>query len=316
MGKDNPLKIIIAKPCHEDWDAMPVEDKGRFCSNCKKTIYDFSHLSDQDLYTFFKKNGTITCGRFHNSQLNREIIPVKKKYGFSFHIYKIAAMLALLIGKNSGATTKAKTNITSIQPADHKDRLTLLPGKIIISGNVKDEHGHGLSNAEIQFNSTVVAQTDSSGNFSFEINGELKPSLLVISYPGMNSIVRSYHPAMQSTTYNVMLYNAGAVEGHTMGVRSEFSFTTVIDCTDKITSEKEKKAKLAELASIFRSHPEATITMIAFYGKNKTRSKGMAMQRSLLKYFVEMEGIAEERFDLVTIEEAPGNKDKVEISVN
>jgi hypothetical protein len=72
------FSLTVASPCHENWDRMTPEQKGRFCAACKQTIVDFSSLSDQELAAFFSRKKGNLCGRFRADQLQREItVPPK-----------------------------------------------------------------------------------------------------------------------------------------------------------------------------------------------------------------------------------------------
>src|SRR5690242_10321193 len=118
---------------------MASQDRGRFCQNCKKTVIDFSNLSDQELYQFFSKTDSIPCGRFHNDQLNKVILPLKQKRNSWTNLYKvIAAGIAFFSLKFSDASTgKTKAGIT-MSPS-LKKHIAVGGDKIIISGTVKDE---------------------------------------------------------------------------------------------------------------------------------------------------------------------------------
>src|SRR3954470_13319851 len=73
------LQIEIPKPCHEDWNNMSNAEKGRFCNSCRKTVIDFSLLSDEQLLNFFRHNKKDVCGRIWEDQLSRPIpVPVRK----------------------------------------------------------------------------------------------------------------------------------------------------------------------------------------------------------------------------------------------
>jgi len=58
-----PLLIQIQNPCHESWDSMTQNEQGNFCSNCQKTVIDFSTKTDAKLIEYFKKHNSF-CGRF------------------------------------------------------------------------------------------------------------------------------------------------------------------------------------------------------------------------------------------------------------
>jgi hypothetical protein len=75
------IKISIPEPCHEDWNKMTPESKGRFCSSCDKVVYDMSIMTDNEIIKLVESDKKI-CGRFRNDQLNRSIaytIPFRAK---------------------------------------------------------------------------------------------------------------------------------------------------------------------------------------------------------------------------------------------
>ncbi|MCT2406354.1 TonB-dependent receptor plug domain-containing protein [Chryseobacterium antibioticum] len=67
------MKITIPKPCHENWEMMTPEEKGRFCSVCSKTVRDFTVASDQEIIEVFSHSSEDICGNFNASQLNRDL---------------------------------------------------------------------------------------------------------------------------------------------------------------------------------------------------------------------------------------------------
>ncbi len=94
--------ITIPKPCHENWNAMKPEEKGRFCGSCQKAVTDFTNMSDRELALFLKKPLGNLCGRFHADQLDRVFeVPVKRipwlKYFFTI------ALQAFLFSLKSNA---------------------------------------------------------------------------------------------------------------------------------------------------------------------------------------------------------------------
>ena len=67
------MKITIPKPCHENWEMMRPEEKGRFCSVCSKTVRDFTTASDDEIINAFSDASENICGNFNESQLNRDL---------------------------------------------------------------------------------------------------------------------------------------------------------------------------------------------------------------------------------------------------
>ncbi|UMQ42972.1 TonB-dependent receptor plug domain-containing protein [Chryseobacterium sp. Y16C] len=67
------MKITIPKPCHENWETMTREEKGRFCSVCSKKVRDFTVASDEEIIDVFSSSTEEICGHFYESQLNRNL---------------------------------------------------------------------------------------------------------------------------------------------------------------------------------------------------------------------------------------------------
>lgn len=68
------MKIILPKPCHEKWETMTSQEKGRFCAVCSKTVRDFTNDSDDEILDYFSNHSSQNiCGNFYESQLNRNM---------------------------------------------------------------------------------------------------------------------------------------------------------------------------------------------------------------------------------------------------
>ncbi|REC60944.1 hypothetical protein DRF65_18065 [Chryseobacterium pennae] len=105
------MKITIPKPCHENWDNMTSDEKGKFCSVCSKTVHDFTGFSDEELSDSFDSNENI-CGRFREDQLGVNL---------NFSLVSKLALGALFISSftvtaNAQETKLGKTKITEKVP--------------------------------------------------------------------------------------------------------------------------------------------------------------------------------------------------------
>lgn len=67
------LRLAVHEPCHEDWNLMSVEEKGRHCQSCNKVVVDFTGMTDAEIVAHFTTYKGNTCGRFRTEQLERDI---------------------------------------------------------------------------------------------------------------------------------------------------------------------------------------------------------------------------------------------------
>jgi hypothetical protein len=77
------VQIQIPKPCHENWNNMTPDERGRFCGSCQKIVVDFTVMSDKELLDYISNvAGQPTCGRFSYHQLNTGIKTTESKKRF------------------------------------------------------------------------------------------------------------------------------------------------------------------------------------------------------------------------------------------
>lgn len=92
------LQLTIPKPCHENWNKMQPEEKGRFCQSCAKTVIDFTKSSEAEISQYFHENNSIkTCGRFKREQLKSITIEIPKTLIYKPISFRKAFLLALFI---------------------------------------------------------------------------------------------------------------------------------------------------------------------------------------------------------------------------
>ncbi|KIA95018.1 MULTISPECIES: carboxypeptidase-like regulatory domain-containing protein [unclassified Flavobacterium] len=172
----NNIKISIPKPCHENWLEMTPTEKGRFCSNCQKNVIDFTKASDREILIAYTKNNSL-CGRFNNTQLNRNIMVPKEKN--SFWMIAAASVITFLgLGNQSVKAQEAiKTEQTDIKlpndtiSADDKDEITY-------TGTVYDEEKLPMPGATIKIKGRSM-HTAFDGKFSIKAK---KGDILQVSY--------------------------------------------------------------------------------------------------------------------------------------
>ncbi len=59
-------RLRIAKPCTENWDAMPASASGRsrHCASCEHEVHDISAMTRADVETLLARSTARICGRF------------------------------------------------------------------------------------------------------------------------------------------------------------------------------------------------------------------------------------------------------------
>lgn len=72
--KTSNFIVRIPEPCHEDWNKMEPDAKGKFCNSCSKSVFDFSTKTDTEIKDILLeyKNQKV-CGHFKKSQINRPL---------------------------------------------------------------------------------------------------------------------------------------------------------------------------------------------------------------------------------------------------
>jgi len=123
------IHLSIPKPCHEDWNKMKPEEKGRFCASCQKTVIDFTQMSDRQMAEFFRKPGSSVCGRFLNGQLKTEIQIPKKRIPWAKYFFQITLPAFLLSLKSCGERTIGKANVTHTETVS-ETRQEIMVGQL------------------------------------------------------------------------------------------------------------------------------------------------------------------------------------------
>lgn len=99
------FEITIPKPCHENWQTMTPNQKGRFCNSCSKTVVDFTLMNATEVQNYLSKNqDERICGHIKQSQLNSinhripsEILQKKMSYKRFFSLALLIVMGSSII---------------------------------------------------------------------------------------------------------------------------------------------------------------------------------------------------------------------------
>lgn len=177
------LHIQVNNPCTENWDNMHPVAGGNYCDSCKKTVVDFTGMTDNQLLEYFKKPGAASCGRFSNDQLEQPLLVPQKKLNWLKYVWQVS-LPALLFAYRGQAQSSINKNqhATEIGPTQHKPVVSTL-SELMVNGKVT-----GLNGEAIPFASVMIeggnegAAADSNGIFNVKVNSSSK--ILLVSAVG------------------------------------------------------------------------------------------------------------------------------------
>jgi hypothetical protein len=164
---------------------MLPEQNGRHCDACKTVVTDFTIMTDAEIINHLKATANKTCGRFLETQLNRELIEPTKTYNW-FSIPKLSAAASILFSLLqlpvfAQNKNEIKTEQTQIQKSDSTKQK--LSGDIIIKGTVlRADNNMPMDYIAVGvfLNNKIIAgaNTLEDGSFSINIPNEYRDSII------------------------------------------------------------------------------------------------------------------------------------------
>lgn len=189
------IHLTIPQPCHENWNKMTPDDKGRFCMSCQKSVIDFSNMTDNEIMQVINITHHNICGRFADDQLNRNLQPAYRKTRRNWMYFYQVLLAGLMLGKQ--AKSQGGAELKPVHPpgvtlaANNSDRI--FTGKIALHTN-DDKQGKvidaqtqlPIAGASIIIKDTYKGvATDSEGNYSFKnfaVGRRVKLKISAIGY--------------------------------------------------------------------------------------------------------------------------------------
>lgn len=186
------LTLSIPKPCAEKWEYFKLTSDGGYCSSCNKVVVDFTRLSDEAVFDFFRNKPTRACGRFRPDQLKAypEKTLLKISPGVSLLKAGFLSLLFILVSKpGSAQSTNSKTQTEAVQyPDESQHQNTDIRQQRIVKGIVKSEEDNTpLPGVNIIVKGTtqgVVSDVDGQ----FQLPSPLKEGdVLILSFIGLET---------------------------------------------------------------------------------------------------------------------------------
>lgn len=256
------IHLEIPEPCHESWDQMTADEKGRFCGSCQKQVIDFSTMDDVQVFAFFRKAGNRSvCGRFSDGQLDRAIAMPKKRIPWLPYFLQFLIPLLLASFKSNAQQKIALKDSTELRPQSRTlgKVVRTLPGTKqvlkLITGKVLDESGQGIPNASVYIKgSTIGTSTDEQGSFSLSINGNGKVTLIAscLGFAAMEvNIDPSVNPVctIQLNSQNDMLMGIVVVADSPAAKKERVRFSPEVPASETNLKKKDSAS------SGFRIYP-------------------------------------------------------------
>ncbi len=210
-------ELYIPKPCHQDWDEMSSDERGKFCENCKKVVFDFTKKTEADFNLLYKLNKGNICGRFGDDQIDQDYVYIAnaqvskgfltlKKYCsilIAFIVLKLSSIRSAFSQQTQIPTETSFGNSAKIiLPASKKANGT-------VNGKVENRaSGYGLVGFSVRLYDSkkqLIAETisDDSGKFVIELPDTLRLN---------QKFVISVDKEKSKVTHDVIKYSSGKKE--------------------------------------------------------------------------------------------------------
>lgn len=158
--------ISIPEPCTENWNEMTPTERGKFCAHCQKDVIDFSSKTEFEIANFAKHNKGNFCGRFVDTQLEKEFSYTELE---KYSNLKYAAALAL--GLMTAENIVAEENKPKTEISNQKDTNL---SKLNSNNSVSNNKVEVVITAPMPKSHSIVV----NGNFSIEYKPQIDSNSL------------------------------------------------------------------------------------------------------------------------------------------
>lgn len=208
-------KLLIPKPCHENWGKMTPQEKGRHCAACDKVVKDYSLMTTDQILADLKSSTGTVCGRVPLESIS----PNNNLQKFSFwwkknrihsRIVSLAAVILSFMGiKKAEGQTKmgviaVKGKISPVYENQNEQKKV----------NVKVvSDGLPVASASVQvynkYNKLIASgQTNLEGNLNIEIQSTSADELYTIKTDAIGyeeKIIKNISFRKNTTNINIEL---------------------------------------------------------------------------------------------------------------
>lgn len=232
-----------------------------------------------------------------------------KKTFISRYCKHVAIIIALITSFNAIFAQGANTLVYDYYKIVVNAPPVVIPEEVTITGIVKDEAGNPLVNAKVRADYGEELLTDNNGAFSFKLKKEkVIAQSIFVSYASLVTAIRSYHPSMENTSYDITLYKPVVCCKKKKCEGVDFkSFTVFFKNNNSNLSDATKK-QLDEMAASIKECPTTNIQLTVHTNKNKSLQRSATIQLNVIKnYLIEQNGISTERITTDEIIDSEGS---------
>ncbi len=212
---------------------MQPDEKGRYCLACRKSVIDFTTMTDQEVYLHLAQSSENVCGRLRPAQLKKYAATGVPGQTSPWRLYLVSVLTLMGIEGLAPGMAKAQVRIEQGEPEGKPAGRPVPPQgsaarTITIRGKVTSaDDGMGLPGATVVVKGTSTGTTaDQNGVFELSVPEWTDPTIpLAYSFIGYQPAERIVSTAETVTVPTV------AMEPDVMGgidiVVGEVSATSV-----------------------------------------------------------------------------------------
>lgn len=128
------FQVNIPEPCHEDWDRMQPDEKGKFCHACCQPVYDFSEKTPEEIRdTLLLQSSGKICGYFRETQLDKPLA-IMPSPGLSSFTRHFALAIYLVFGSLLFSCKTVQESDSKVHVDWKQDGPVFQKGRFTVSG--------------------------------------------------------------------------------------------------------------------------------------------------------------------------------------
>ncbi|VXC19135.1 conserved hypothetical protein [Flavobacterium sp. 9AF] len=220
MNTITKINLSKIKKCHQYWEDMPENEKGRLCLQCNHTIIDFRKSTDAEIAQAHIFSEDKVCGLYHKEQLEFASSANKGRNRTRWNAFYIG-LFSFLSWNTLGQEKSHEINVEqtdkklSVNPnitvKKQEQDSSIVKEMIFISGTITDEKGLVLPGAYVIVTGTDIgANSNENGFYKLDITDvieSLEKVNLVFGYVGYKQILwsedKTYFEQIKDVKVNV-----------------------------------------------------------------------------------------------------------------